>query len=267
MDQAELETRGITMLGCGKMGSAILRGWLDGGMRPAAVHVIEPHPTDWLRSTGVAIGGEGPPAPAVLMLAVKPQMMAEALAPVAGLGGGGTLVVSIAAGTPISAFEAAFGAGTPVVRAMPNIPAAVGRGVTALVANDAAGAAGLALAERLMESVGRTVRLSSEAEMDSVTAVSGSGPGYVFHMVEALAVAGEAEGLAPDLAMALARATIAGAGAMLDATDTPAAALRESVTSQKGTTAAGLEVLMDDLPDLMTRTVAAAAARSRELGQ
>ena len=193
-------------------------------------------------------------------------MMAEALPRVASLGGGGTLVVSVAAGTPLRLFEAAFGAGTPVVRAMPNTPAAVGQGITALAANAAAGTEGLATAEALLSAVGRVVRLAEEAQMDAVTGVSGSGPAYVFHLVEALARAGEDAGLAPDLAMALARQTVAGAGALLAASEESAEQLRVNVTSPQGTTAAGLEVLMAELPDLMRRTVAAAAARSRELG-
>ena len=262
----EIGARGLVLLGCGKMGSAMLAGWLERGLPPAAVHVIDPAPSDWLTEAGVALDGELPPDPAVLLVAVKPQMMEAALPEVTHLGGGGTLVVSVAAGTPLRRFEAAFGAGTPVVRAMPNTPAAVGQGITALAANDAAGAEGLATAEALLSAVGRVVRLAGEAQMDAVTGVSGSGPAYVFHMVEALAAAGEAEGLAPDLAMALARQTVAGAGALLAGSDETAAQLRVNVTSPQGTTAAGLEVLMTELPDLMRRTVAAAAARSRELG-
>ena len=262
----EIGARGLVLLGCGKMGSAMLAGWLERGLPPAAVHVIDPAPSDWLAGTGVALGRALPPDPAVLLVAVKPQMMEAALPEVTHLGGGGTLVVSVAAGTPLRRFEAAFGAGTPVVRAMPNTPAAVGQGITALAANDAAGAEGLATAEALLSAVGRVVRLAGEAQMDAVTGVSGSGPAYVFHMVEALAAAGEAEGLAPDLAMALARQTVAGAGALLAGSDETAAQLRVNVTSPQGTTAAGLEVLMAELPDLMRRTVAAAAARSRELG-
>ena len=262
----EIGARGLVLLGCGKMGSAMLAGWLERGLPPAAVHVIDPAPSDWLAEAGVALDGELPPDPAVLLVAVKPQMMEAALPEVTHLGGGGTLVVSVAAGTPLRRFEAAFGAGTPVVRAMPNTPAAVGQGITALAANDAAGAEGLATAEALLSAVGRVVRLAGEAQMDAVTGVSGSGPAYVFHMVEALAAAGEAEGLAPDLAMALARQTVAGAGALLAGSDETAAQLRVNVTSPQGTTAAGLEVLMAELPDLMRRTVAAAAARSRELG-
>ena len=263
----EIAARGVVLLGCGRMGGAMLRGWLGEGMPPAALHVVEPAPADWLRATGVALNAPLPDSPAVLILAVKPQMMESALPQVAHLGGPDTLALSIAAGTPLARFEAALPGGTPIVRAMPNLPASVGRGLTALIGNAAAGAPGLALAEELLRGLGETVRLESEAQMDAVTAVSGSGPGYVFHFVEALAAAGEAQGLAPDLAMALARATVSGAGALLDASEDSATALRESVTSQKGTTAAGLDVLMGDLPDLMRRTVAAAADRSRELGE
>lgn len=256
----------MLVLGCGKMGSAMLAGWLEQGVRPERVHVVEPAPSDWLRGTGVGLPGAVPEAPAVLLVAVKPQMMTDALPDVARFGGGQTLVVSVAAGVTLATLEAAFGAGTPVVRAMPNTPAAVGRGVTALVANADAGAEGLALAEGLMTAVGATVRLASEGQMDAVTGLSGSGPAYVFHLVEAMAAAGEAEGLAPELAMTLARATVAGAGALLDASDETAAQLRRNVTSPNGTTAAGLEELMPRLPDLLRRTVGAAAARSRELG-
>jgi pyrroline-5-carboxylate reductase len=205
----------------------------------------------------------------VAVLAVKPQAMGAALPRLAALGGGATLFLSIAAGTSIASLEAALGAGSRVVRAMPNTPAAVGRGMTALVGNAAAGEAGLALAEALMRAVGETVRLRGEADMDAVTAVSGSGPAYVFLMIEALAAAGEAEGLEAGLALQLARATVAGAGALAESSASSPAELRVNVTSPAGTTAAALEVLMresDGLAALMRGAVAAAAARSRELG-
>lgn len=265
--------RGLVLLGCGKMGSALLEGWLARGLPPAAVAAIEPAPQDRLRALaaeGLALNGALPGRPAVCVLAVKPQMMAAALPQVARFGGGGTLVLSIAAGTPVAAFEAAFGPGTPVVRAMPNTPAAIGRGITALWANPAAGEPGLRLAETLLAAVGETVRLPDEGLMDAVTAVSGSGPAYVFHLVEALAAAGEAEGLPPDLAMRLARATVAGAGALLAASPDAAAQLRVNVTSPGGTTAAALAHLMDDatgLRPLMARAVRAAAERGRALAK
>ena len=261
----EVAARGLVLLGCGKMGSALLRGWLAGGLPPGAVHVIEPQPSDWLRGTGAAVNARLPDSPAVALVAVKPQMMGEALPAMAALGGGGTLVLSIAAGTPLSAFEAAFGVGTPVVRAMPNTPAAIGRGITAVVGNAAASEAHMALAEALLSTVGEVVCVGSEDQIDAVTGVSGSGPAYVFHLIEALAAAGEAEGLSPDLALRLARATVAGAGALAQETGTDPAQLRRDVTSPNGTTQAGLAVLMGELPDLVGRTVRAATARATEL--
>jgi pyrroline-5-carboxylate reductase len=265
-----MATDGLLLLGCGRMGGAMLEGWLAAGTAPASVQVIEPAPSPRLE----ALAGEGlrlnpaePEAPGVAILAVKPQMMAEAAPALASFAGGGTLFLSIAAGTPIAFFERLFGAASPIIRAMPNTPAAIGRGITAIVGNAAASEGDLARAEALLVAVGQTVRLESEDQMDAVTGLAGSGPAYVFHMIEAMAQAGEAEGLSGDLAMRLARATVCGAGALADASDEPAATLRENVTSPGGTTAAGLAVLMAELPDLMTRTVGAAAARGRELAE
>lgn len=271
MELSAIAGRGLLVLGCGKMGSALLEGWLAGGLPPAAFHVREPNPSPRLvalAGEGLALNGPLPRDPAVALIAVKPQMMGAALPELAALGNGTTLFLSIAAGIPITSFETTLGARTPVVRAMPNTPAAVGRGITALVGNARAGAEGLALAEALMAAVGQTVRLAGEAEMDAVTAVSGSGPAYVFLMIEALAAAGEAEGLAPEVALRLARATVAGAGALAEAADEDPAQLRVNVTSPAGTTAAALEVLMAQdtgLPPLIRRAVAAAADRSRAL--
>ncbi len=266
----EVEARGLVLLGCGKMGSAMLKGWLDQGLAPGAVWVLEPNPSDWLRATGVHLNAPLPEAPAIAVVAVKPQMMGEALPALAALGGGKTLVVSVAAGTPIAAFEAVLGAETPIIRAMPNTPAAVGRGITAIMGNARAREADWRLAEALLRAVGQVVRLSDEAEMDAVTAVSGSGPAYVFHLIETMAAAGVAEGLAPELALQLARATVAGAGALAEASDRDPGQLRVDVTSPGGTTQAALEVLMDPqagLPPLMARAVHAAAERARELGK
>lgn len=264
----DIARRGLLLLGCGKMGSAMLEGWLARGLPTASVGVIDPQPSDWLKAQGVHLNEGLPDDPAVALIAVKPQMMGDALPRLAALGGGGTLMISVAAGTPLARFEDAFGLGTPIVRAMPNTPAAIGRGITAIVGNAAATQAHLALAEELLSAVGQVVRLESEDQMDAVTGVSGSGPAYVFHMIEALAEAGEAEGLSPELALQLAQATVAGAGALAEAADESPAQLRQNVTSPNGTTQAGLEVLMDaqkGLRPLMRRTVAAAAGRSREL--
>ena len=259
---------GLVLLGCGKMGQAMLAGWLAAGLPPRQGWVVDPHPAPALTAKGVRVNEPLPDGAALVVLAVKPQMMPEALPQVAGLAAAGAVFLSIAAGLPLAWFEGRLGADTPIVRAMPNTPAAVGRGISALIANPA-GAAALPLAEALLGAVGETVRLDNEAQMDAVTAVSGSGPAYVFHMIEALAAAGQAQGLAPDLAMRLARATVVGAGELAHTSGETAETLRVNVTSPGGTTAAGLAVLMDPergLPPLMARTAAAAAARSRELG-
>lgn len=261
MDFTETNARGVVLLGCGKMGSAMLAGWLDRGLDPGAVTVLDPAPSDWLTRTGVALNGDLPASPAITVVAVKPQMMADALPALKGLSD--TLFVTVAAGTPISAYEAALGP-IRLVRAMPNTPAAIGRGITAIVGNGAASAADLDMAEGFLSAVGEVVRLDHEDQMDAVTGLSGSGPAYVFHMIETMAAAGEAQGLAPDLALRLARATVAGAGALAMTGEDPGR-LRADVTSPNGTTQAGLAVLMPALPDLMRRTVAAAADRSREL--
>jgi pyrroline-5-carboxylate reductase len=260
---------GLVLLGCGKMGSAMLAGWLDGGLPAASVWVQDPYPSDWLRGTGVHINEGFPDAPAVVLIAVKPQMMGEALPALAALPKEGTVFLSVAAGVSIAAYETALGGVPCVIRAMPNTPAAVGQGITAIIGNAVASAQDLDLAEDLLGAVGAVVRLDTEEQMDAVTGVSGSGPAYVFHMIETLAAAGRAQGLPEDLAMQLAKATVAGAGALAQSADETPEQLRINVTSPNGTTQAGLEVLMDSasgLPDLMARTVAAAADRSRELG-
>ncbi|ETD89340.1 pyrroline-5-carboxylate reductase [Rhodobacter capsulatus] len=270
MDFSDIEARGLVLLGCGKMGSALLAGWLRQGLSPTSVHVVEPFPGDWLKGTGVALNGALPAAPAVVLVAVKPQMMAEALPGLQAMGGGETLFVTVAAGTTLAKYAAILGASTPVVRAMPNTPAAIGRGITAICGNATATPAHLDLAEGLLSAVGQVVRLAGEHQMDAVTALSGSGPAYVFHLIEALAAAGEAEGLPADLAMKLAKATVGGAGQLAeDATESPAQ-LRVNVTSPGGTTAAALAHLMDPetgFPRLLQRAVKAAADRGRELGQ
>ncbi len=270
MNRDDLVNRGLVLLGCGKMGSALLEGWLNSGLPATSVHVIEPHPSDWLRASGVHLNQPLPSSPAMALLAVKPQMMGAALPALQALGGGATVFVSIAAGTSMASIETTLGAGTPVIRAMPNTPAAVGRGITALIGNARVSPDALALAEDLLGAVGQTVRLQQEGQMDAVTAVSGSGPAYVFHLIEALAAAGTAQGLPEALAMQLARATICGAGELAHQSAESAAQLRINVTSPGGTTAAALGVLMDQetgFPALLARAVKAAADRSRELGQ
>ncbi|WP_390913036.1 pyrroline-5-carboxylate reductase [Pseudosulfitobacter sp. SM2401] len=268
MKNSRIAKQGLVLLGCGKMGSAMLAGWLDRGLPADAVHVVDPFPSDWLKGTGVAINADLPAKPAIVLVAVKPQMMAAALPTLQAMGGGTTLFVSVAAGITIATFESILGTTTPIVRAMPNTPAAVGKGISAIVANGAAPAGALDEAEALLSAVGQVVRLDNEAQIDAVTGVSGSGPAYVFHMIETLAAAGEAQGLPAAMAMQLAKATVAGAGALAEAADETPSQLRVNVTSPNGTTQAGLEVLMDaesGLPMLMTKTVAAATNRSKEL--
>ena len=257
---------GLVLLGCGKMGSALLAGWLAAGVPAASVWVIEPNPSEWLKGAGVHLNAGVPAAPAVAVLAVKPQMMGAALPALQALGNGATLFVSIAAGTTIAAFEAALGARTPIVRTMPNTPAMVNRGITALCRNAHVSDGDMALAVALMAAVGETVILDGEHQIDAVTAVSGSGPAYVFHLIEAMAAAGEAEGLSADVAMRLARATVSGAGELAHRSGESAAQLRVNVTSPGGTPAAALAVLLPELPGLMQRAVKAAADRGRELG-
>lgn len=261
---------GLVLLGCGKMGTALLTGWLAAGVPASSVWVIEPNPSDWLKTAGVHLNQGVPPSPAVALLAVKPQMMGAALPALQALGNGKTLFVSIAAGTSIATFEAALGDRTPIVRTMPNTPAMVGRGITGICANRFAGTAGLALARALMLAVGQVVELDGEHQIDAVTALSGSGPAYVFHLIEAMAAAGVAEGLSPEVAMQLARATVCGAGELAYQSREPASQLRINVTSPAGTTAAALAVLMDEstgFPPLLQRAVKAAADRGRELGK
>jgi pyrroline-5-carboxylate reductase len=270
MAMEQVAREGMVLLGCGKMGSALLAGWLTARLPPTSVWVLDPNPSDWLRSSGVHINKGVPPQPAVALLAVKPQMMGDALPALQALGNGPTLILSIAAGTSIATFEQVFGSRTPIVRSMPNTPAMVGRGITGIVANAHAGAAGLALAEALMRAVGEVVVLDSEAQIDAVTGVSGSGPAYVFYLIEAMAEAAEAQGLPAEIAMKLARATVTGAGELAYRAPETAAQLRINVTSPGGTTAAALAHLMDGetgLAPLMARAIAAATQRGRELSK
>ena len=250
----------IWLLGCGNMGGALLVRWLAEGMGPVAV--IDPAPR--ALPEGVAAAAEPPQGrPDVLVLAVKPQVWRAAAAPLADRIGPLTLVFSVMAGVTTADIAAVF-PGSAIIRAMPNTPAAIGQGVTALFTT--AGDLAEGAAEALFSAAGTTVWLENESDFDAVTAISGSGPAYVFAFIEALAAAGEAAGLEPELAERLARATVTGAAALAAGDAAPAATLRERVTSPGGTTAAGLAVLTPGLKPLVAATVTAAAARSRELG-
>ncbi len=273
MDMNDVKKRGLVMLGCGKMGSAMLQGWLGQGLPAASVWILDPHPNDWVQglvAEGLHLNTYLPDAPAIVLIAVKPQVMEQALPVLTPLGNGRTLFISVAAGKSLAFYEQALGGNTPIIRAMPNTPAAISRGITALVGNGNAGDTELALAESLLQAVGQTVRLENEAQIDAVTGVSGSGPAYVFLMIEALAAAGVEQGLPADMAMQLAKATVSGAGQLAETADEDPAQLRVNVTSPQGTTAAALEVLMDPetgLTPLMKRAVAASSDRSKELSK
>lgn len=262
----------VVLVGAGNMGGALLRGWLDQGLPAAAITVVEPRPSDQLAALaqhrGFALTGAPDAAvPEVLVLAIKPQML-DAVAPsLAGLSRQDALVVSIMAGRTIASIAAVLPA-RAIIRAMPNTPAAVRRGITGVFASDAVDAAQRVKAEALLGCVGPVEWLERESLIDAVTAVSGSGPAYVFLLVECLAEAARGAGLAPEQAERFARATVVGAGALMEAEPGIAAAqLRRNVTSPGGTTAAALDVLDGHgaLRTLLTRAVAAARDRAVEL--
>ncbi|MFA8387368.1 MAG: pyrroline-5-carboxylate reductase [Pelagibaca sp.] len=268
MQNSDIAKRGLVLLGCGKMGSAMLEGWLAGGLPAASVWVTDPNPSDWVRAQGVHLNEDLPDSPAIVLVAVKPQMMRDALPTLKLLGNGDTTFLSVAAGITIATFEQMLGDTTPVIRSIPNTPAAVKQGITALIGNAHVTEHQLQMAETLLSAIGLTVRLETEDQMDAVTGLSGSGPAYVFHMIECLARAGEAQGLDPELAMTLAKATVAGSGALAMQADETPSQLRVNVTSPNGTTQAGLNVLMDEdtgLPPLIAKTIDAATKRSKEL--
>lgn len=262
----------VVLVGAGKMGGALLEGWLTGGLDPHAVAVFEPQPTPELAalaSRGLRLNPEADAvgAAAAVVIAVKPQIAPAAMPAVAPLVGTGTVAVSIMAGRTLDFLARTLPPGAAVVRAMPNTPAAIGRGITVALPNAAVAPAQRALAEALLAATGAVEWIADEALMDAVTAVSGSGPAYVFLLAETLARAGEAAGLPPVLAARLARATVAGSGELMHRSPLDAATLRANVTSPGGTTAAALDVLMaaDGLDPLMRKAVAAATRRGREL--
>jgi pyrroline-5-carboxylate reductase len=264
-------TGSILLVGAGKMGSALLQGWLSRGLDAAKVVVVEPQPSPEL--TGLAERGlrlntpaRAAGAIAAAVIAVKPQTAPEAIPAIAPLLGASPVVVSIMAGRTLGFLERGF-PDVAVVRAMPNTPAAIGRGITVAVANARVSNRQRELVDALLSAVGAVEWAADESLMDAVTALSGSGPAYVFLLAEAMAQAGVAAGLPAALAGELARATVAGAGELLHRSTLEPATLRQNVTSPGGTTAAALDVLMakDGFAPLMTRAIAAATQRSREL--
>lgn len=263
--------RPLVLVGAGNMGGAMLDGWLASGIDPKAIVVVDPAPAPnpdavVFKTDGLRVMSAPPEAPAsVIVIAVKPHLVADVLPTLKGAVDGDTLLVSIAAGVKLD--RLATSDARALVRAMPNTPASIGEGATVGVARGASESQ-VALADRLLAAVGRTWWLEEEDLLDAVTAVSGSGPAYVFHLVEALAAAGEREGLPAELALGIARQTVVGAGALLARSPLDPGTLRSNVTSKGGTTAAALGVLKETgaLTELMSEAVRAAAARSRELG-
>lgn len=264
-------SRGILLVGCGKMGSALLAGWVRQGIAAADIVVVEPNPIpDLPNGVRHCKAADAVPAgfrPALAMLAVKPQAMAEVAPAYAAYAAAGTCFLSIAAGTTIATLNRLLGGKAAIIRAMPNTPAAVGAGITVACAGQGVTAEQRQLCEQLLAAVGEVGWVDREPLIDAVTAVSGSGPAYVFWLTECLAAAGEKAGLDVVLAARLARATVAGSGALMRQSEESPAQLRRNVTSPNGTTQAALEVLMapDGLAPLMERAVAAAARRAKEL--
>ena len=262
----------VVLAGAGKMGGAMLSGWLAQGLDPKRVVVIEPHPSDEARdfaAKGVKLNPEAKDIGTVnvLVVAVKPQMFREAGAQLKSLVDANTLVVSIMAGTNLATLKDVCGG--VAVRAMPNTPAAIGRGITVAVASAGVADTQRKTADALLRATGSVEWIDDESLMDAVTAVSGSGPAYIFLLAEELARAGVAAGLPEALATKLARETVAGSGELLRRSELASATLRENVTSPGGTTAAALGVLMGEggFRSLLTRAVDAATKRSRELSK
>ncbi|TMJ06200.1 MAG: pyrroline-5-carboxylate reductase [Alphaproteobacteria bacterium] len=258
----------LMLVGAGKMGGAMLQGWLALGLDPKQIAIVEPKPSAEiaaLRARGVRINPVSVDDARVIIIAIKPQDAATVVPTLKLFAGAGTLAVSVMAGKTLGYLESALPCA--IVRAMPNTPAAIGRGITVAVPNAGVTQDQRALADVLLGAVGAVEWVADEALLDAVTAVSGSGPAYVFLLAESLARAGAAAGLPADLAARLARATVAGSGELLHQSPLDATTLRQNVTSPGGTTAAALGVLMaaDGLDPLMERAIAAATRRSREL--
>ncbi|HWE78277.1 MAG TPA: pyrroline-5-carboxylate reductase [Pseudolabrys sp.] len=260
----------LLLTGAGKMGQAMVEGWLARGLNARKLVIVEPkaaRPVKALVKRGARLNPKTAAAAAAIVIAVKPQTAPEAVPPLAASVGKGTLVLSIMAGRTLRSLEESLPPDTAIVRAMPNTPAAVGRGITVAYANAHVNARQRKLATNLLAAIGKVEWVDDEALLDAVTALSGSGPAYVFLLAEAMAKAGIAAGLPEQLALRLARETVAGSGELLHRSDLDAAMLRQNVTSPGGTTAAALSVLMapGGFDALLTAAIAAATRRSREL--
>ena len=254
------------------MGGALLNGWLTNGLAPEKISVFEPKPSNWLKSlvkTGLDLNPTVLDPPAVCIIAVKPTMISELLSQNIFMNMSKALFVSIAAGVKLKHFKSALPSEAPIVRVMPNTPATIAKSISCLIANENVTEDQLQLIEDLFSTVGKTIRLRNENQMDVVTAISGSGPAYVFYLIEVLSTIGGEFGLSPDLANQLAVLTVSGSGALAEKSDLSAEQLRRNVTSPNGTTEAALELLMEPgtgLLPLMRGAVLAASERSKELG-
>lgn len=266
----------VILVGCGNMGHAMLAGWLASArLKPGEVAVVEPNDALRARAAGMGVRVAADPSPFVaetprlVILAVKPQVIAEVAAQYRGFADRGSAFLSIAAGTPVSTFEAILGADAAIVRCMPNTPAAIGKGMMVVFENRNVQPQAGAFVRDLLAASGEVATIDDEALMDAVTAVSGSGPAYVFHFIEALTAAGEQAGLPAETAGLLAMQTVYGAACLARESGEEPGRLREQVTSPNGTTAAALSVLMADdrLKTLVGEAVEAARARSVELGR
>ncbi|MFZ1952073.1 MAG: pyrroline-5-carboxylate reductase [Pseudolabrys sp.] len=261
----------LVLAGAGKMGGAMLDGWLARGLKPKQITVIEPQPGKTIKALarrGLKLNPKGKAAAAsAIVIAVKPQTAPEALPPLAAYVDKSTLVLSIMAGRTVTFLERLLPAGAAIVRAMPNTPAAVGRGISVAFANARISPSQRKLASDLLAAIGKVEWITEETRMDAVTALSGSGPAYVFLLAEAMANAGIAAGLPPALATRLARETVTGSAELMHRSDLDAETLRQNVTSPGGTTAAALDVLMGPggFDHLLTQAIIAATRRSREL--
>jgi pyrroline-5-carboxylate reductase len=265
----------LVLAGAGKMGSAMLEGWLKAGADPAKIVAIDPMPPqevlqllakhNILHNPELATITDAE----VIVVAVKPQVMDEVLPNLVSLKSSRPLILSVAAGKTIATFAKHFGADASIIRTIPNTPAAIGRGITAMCGNAHVSKTQMELATALLSSTGELVTVEDESQIDLVTAVSGSGPAYIFYLTECMAAAGEKIGLSPALAMQLARATVAGSGELMRQSGIDAATLRQNVTSPKGTTYAALQVLMadDGMMPLFEKAITAAAERSKELAK
>ncbi len=261
----------LLLIGCGNMGIALAQGWLGSGLPNAHLHIVDPNLSPRAQALGATLHQAVPVAlnPRAILLAIKPQQMDAALADIVPCVSDTTLILSIAAGTSLAHVARGLNGKGQVVRAMPNTPAAIGAGISALFAAATVANTDRAVAEALLGAAGKTVWLETEDQMAAVTALSGSGPGYIFYLMECLTRAGEAQGLKADLAQALALETLLGSAKLAIESGEDPAVLRRQVTSPNGTTEAGLDILMSEngLGKLIHHTLDAAAKRARELAE